>query len=139
MLRLVDCDEKSVMGYTAHPFRYTREKIMENFLHNEKDYKPIHKIVDKCWTLHLDRPLLDAGVFLNPCVYYIERENEVSCADLYESAFQDVTERMVKNKEECIQIMLGVEAYKQRSKFDSERTTETIEFLQPSMHDFFRK
>ena len=47
LLRLVDCDEKSIMAYIAHAFKYAREKIVENFHHKEKDYKPILEIVDK--------------------------------------------------------------------------------------------
>ena len=97
---------------------YAPEKIVENFHHKQKDYKPILEIIDRHLLLHLDRPLLGAEVFLNPCVYYIEIEKEVSFDDLYLSAFQDVVERMVKNKKEHIQIMLGIESLKQkRGKF----------------------
>ena len=73
-------------------------------------------------------------------MYCSVRDDGDTCADLYESAFRDVIERMVKNKEERIQIMLGVEAYKQKKgKFGSEMEKEAIEFLQPSIYDFFRK
>ena len=52
LLRLVDCKEKLVMGYIAHAFKYAWEKIVDNFHHEEKDYKSILEIVDRHWALN---------------------------------------------------------------------------------------
>jgi hypothetical protein len=60
------------------------------------------------------------------------------CADLYESAFQDVVQKMIKDREERRKIMMGVEAYKnKRGKFASEMAHDSIDYLQPSIKYFF--
>ena len=81
-----------------------------------------------------DRPLLGAGAFLNPMVYYKEREENISpLADFYETAFQECLDRMVKNRDERNEIMLGVDSYKQRrGRFGSEMANDTISLQQLS-------
>ena len=67
------------MGYLVHAFSYVKVAIKDNFNNNEKEYKPILDIVVKHWALHFDdRPLLSVGAFLNPMVYYKEREENNS-------------------------------------------------------------
>jgi hypothetical protein len=70
LLRLVDSDEKPVMGYISHAFRLAREKIIENFSAKEKDYKPIIDIIDRRWKMHFDLPLLGSGKMLYFYYYY---------------------------------------------------------------------
>ena len=61
LLRLVDCDEKSVMGYLAQAFSYVKIAIKDNFGNNKREYNPILDIVEKRWALHFnDHPPLSA-------------------------------------------------------------------------------
>jgi hypothetical protein len=53
--------------------------------------------------------MIVTGAFLNPSVYYKAKDDGMVCADLYESAFQDVVERMIKDRDERRQIMLSVD------------------------------
>jgi hypothetical protein len=82
--------------------------------------------------------LIVIGAFLNPFFFYKTRDDGMFCADLYESAFQDVVQKMIKDREERRKIMMGVEAYKnKRGKFSSEMAHDSIDYLQPSIKYIF--
>jgi hypothetical protein len=134
LMRLVDSDEKPVMGHIAHAFFMVKKAIQENFGNKESAYKPILDIIKRRWTLHFDdRPLIGAGAFLNPKVYYYERDNGSELADFFEASFQQCVEKMVSDPEEQNKIMLDVESYKQkRSRFASELVKNAISRQQPS-------
>jgi hypothetical protein len=95
-------------------------------------------IIDRRWTLHFEeRPLIGAGAFLNPKIYYTERENGSDLADFYEASFQQCLEKMVSNPDDQNKIMLDVESYKQRrARFGSDLAKNAISYQQPSKNSF---
>jgi hypothetical protein len=65
-----------------------KQRIKDNFNNKENLYKPILNIIDKRWTLHFEEwPLIGAEAFLNPRIYYSERENGSDLGDFYEASF----------------------------------------------------
>lgn len=113
VLRLVDSDEKLVMGYIAQAIGKAVIAIKEKFRNRANEYEPILTILDRQLNMHFSRPSCGARAFLNPVVYYNERDDPKSkVVDVHESSFQDCVEVMVKDKKERMEIMLGVEDYK---------------------------
>jgi hypothetical protein len=96
--------------------------------------KPILDIIERRWNIHFDeRPLIGAGAFLNPKVYYVERDSASDLADFYEASFQQCVEQMISDPKEQNKIMMDVESYKQRRRrFASDLTKNAIPRQQPS-------
>ena len=70
VLRLVDGERKTTMGYIYEAMEKAKETIMKSFNNNESKYKDVFTIIDNRWTCQLHRPLHTAGHFLNPEFYY---------------------------------------------------------------------
>ena len=101
VLKLVDSDKKPVMGYIAQAIGKVVIAIKENFKNRANKYKPILAILDGWLNMHFSHHLCGAGAFLNPIVYYKERDDpESKVVDVYESSFQDCVEVMVKGNKE---------------------------------------
>ncbi|XLS65678.1 hypothetical protein HN51_025652, partial [Arachis hypogaea] len=82
VLRLVDGEKKSQMGYIYEAMEKAMECIMKIFLNDESKYNNVFKIIDNRWNCQLHRPLHAAGHFLNPELFYdnprIELDLEVT-------------------------------------------------------------
>nr|XP_016514317.1 PREDICTED: uncharacterized protein LOC107831102 [Nicotiana tabacum] len=73
VLREVDSEEKSCMGYLYDLIHRAKEKITLNCGYTENKYAPIWKRIDDKWTRQLCRPLHVAGYYLNPQLQFEER------------------------------------------------------------------
>ncbi|XP_042375950.1 uncharacterized protein LOC121969771 [Zingiber officinale] len=81
VLRLVDGEKMSPMGYIYESMDRAKEAIAASFNNNEEKYRSIFELIDKRWNIQLHRPLHAAGYFLNPECFYsnsdIENDTEV--------------------------------------------------------------
>ncbi|XP_075504344.1 uncharacterized protein LOC142541764 [Primulina tabacum] len=66
VLRLVDGEKRSPMGYIYETMDKAKEAIAASFNNNEEKYRGIFEIIDKRWNVQLHHPLHAAGYFLNP-------------------------------------------------------------------------
>ncbi|XP_074305125.1 uncharacterized protein LOC141640129 [Silene latifolia] len=66
VLRMVDSDENSVMGFIYEAMTRAKDQIKENFNHVEKNYKPLWDIIDERWEAQMQRPLHATAYYLNP-------------------------------------------------------------------------
>ncbi|XP_034680184.1 uncharacterized protein LOC117910228 [Vitis riparia] len=86
VLRLVDGEKKTPMGYIYEVMNRAKDAIVRSFNGNEEKYKEIFNIIDKRWEIQLHRPLHVVGYFLNPEFFYdkpkIEHDAEIM-SDLY--------------------------------------------------------
>ena len=74
VLRLVDGEKKTPMGYIYEAMNRAKDTIVRSFNGNEKKYKEIFKIIDKRWEIRLHWPLHAVGYFLNPKFFYDKPE-----------------------------------------------------------------
>nr|KYP52522.1 Glutathione S-transferase 1 [Cajanus cajan] len=70
VLRLVDSDEKPVMGFIYDGMDCAKKKIKINFDNVKKSYEPVWNIIDERWDKQLHRPLHAAAYYLNLHFYY---------------------------------------------------------------------
>ncbi|CAN1156905.1 hypothetical protein LINPERHAP2_LOCUS21216 [Linum perenne] len=70
LLRIVDSDEKPALGYVYEGYRRVEDKIMSLCGLNAELAKPFMDIFDKRWDKHLNRELIIAAYYLNPCMVY---------------------------------------------------------------------
>ncbi|XP_042443946.1 uncharacterized protein LOC122029053 [Zingiber officinale] len=73
VLREVDSEERSAMGYIYELMDKAKETIKFNCGGVDRKYKPIWKKIDSRWTPQLHHPLHAAGYYLNPQLRYEER------------------------------------------------------------------
>ncbi|XP_058741037.1 uncharacterized protein LOC131613381 [Vicia villosa] len=92
VLRMVDSDEKSAMGFIYEEMDRAKEKIWSSFNGIVKSYNPLWKIIDQRWDKQLHRPLHAAGLYLNPILCYAPGftiDNEVTNACLIDLPLED--------------------------------------------------
>ncbi|KAK4283950.1 hypothetical protein QN277_000847 [Acacia crassicarpa] len=110
VLRLVDNEKKSAMGYIYEAMDRAKEAIQRSFNENEDKYKDIFAIIDKRWESQLHHPLHAAAHFLNPELYYrnptIEFDEEVT------SGLYKCIERLIPTEEEEDKIIHELSLYK---------------------------
>ena len=70
VLRLVDGERKSVMGYIYKTMDRAKEVIAISFHGDKSKYESIFRIIDNRWDVQLHRPLHAAGWYLNPEFFY---------------------------------------------------------------------
>lgn len=95
VLRRVEREDERPMGYIYNAMMEAREKLKENFKHNDKEYGPILAIVDDRWKDHMSHPLHIAGYFLNPSIYYTEREKDPESVLRFKMGFMECLEKMI--------------------------------------------
>ena len=86
VLRLVDNEEKPVMGYTYEAMDRAKKAIIKAFNENEERYSNIFKIIDERWECQLHQPLHAMGHFINPEYFYFNfkiEKNEKITTRLY--------------------------------------------------------
>ncbi|XP_075503611.1 uncharacterized protein LOC142540977 [Primulina tabacum] len=72
VLRLVDGEKRSPMGYIYEAMDRAKEAIAASFNNNEEKYRGIFEIIDKRWNVQLHHPLHAAGYFLNPEFFFTQ-------------------------------------------------------------------
>lgn len=76
VLRLVDGEKQSPMGYIYEAMDRAKEDIAASFNNDEDKYRDIFDIIDKRWSIQLHRPLHATGYYLNPELFYSNRAIE---------------------------------------------------------------
>ena len=76
VLRLVDGEKKTPMGYIYEAMNRANDTIVRSFNGNGEKYKQIFKIIDKRWKIQFHQPLHTAWYFLNPKFFYDKPEIE---------------------------------------------------------------
>ena len=74
VLRMVDGEKKAAMGYIYEAMEKVKETIKKSFNGIEKKYEDVFKIIDKRWSRQLHRPWHEARYFLNPSIFYDNKE-----------------------------------------------------------------
>uniref|UniRef100_A0A2N9ILE4 BED-type domain-containing protein n=1 Tax=Fagus sylvatica TaxID=28930 RepID=A0A2N9ILE4_FAGSY len=70
VLRLVDGDEKPVMGYLYEAMDRAKKEIKVTMKHKVSLYGPYVQVIDSRWDRQLYSHLHAAGCFLNPAIYF---------------------------------------------------------------------
>ncbi|KAM3754067.1 hypothetical protein ACB098_03G139600 [Castanea mollissima] len=73
VLRLVDEEKRSTMGYIYEAMDQAKEAIEKYFNRREERYRENFEIIDRRWDCQLHRPLHVAGYFLNLEFFYDNR------------------------------------------------------------------
>ncbi|KAK9992360.1 hypothetical protein SO802_027345 [Lithocarpus litseifolius] len=110
VLRFVDNDRKSTMGYTYEATDRAQKTIIKAFNENEERYSNIFKIIDDRWECQLHQHLHAADHFLNPEYFYFDskiEKNEEITVGLYACI-----EKLVPRTEIQDKIMLELSMYK---------------------------
>ncbi|KAL6582972.1 hypothetical protein OROMI_005050 [Orobanche minor] len=102
VLRLVDGEKKTPMGYIYEAIDRAKEEIAAAFGNNEDRYLEIFNIIDNRWNCQLHRPLHAAGYYLNPAYYYTNPEVEKD-AEVKEGLFSCI-KRLSRNEVEEVGI-----------------------------------
>ncbi|KAK9698038.1 hypothetical protein RND81_08G078200 [Saponaria officinalis] len=74
VLRMVDGDKKPAMRYIYEAMDRAKEAIASSFGSREDEYMEAFKMIDQRWDCQLHRPLHAAGYFLNPSIYFDNRD-----------------------------------------------------------------
>ncbi|KAE8718967.1 hypothetical protein F3Y22_tig00109983pilonHSYRG00032 [Hibiscus syriacus] len=82
VLKMVDGDKKSTMGYIYESVDRAKETIAFSFLHKEEHYKKAFEYIDARWDCQLHRPLHAAGLVPDLSTQYKIGEQ----LDLYQNA-----------------------------------------------------
>ena len=80
VLRLVDGDEKPIMGYLYEAMDKAKEEIKRRLKNKVSLYGHYIRVIDARWDKQLHSPLHAAGCFFNPAIYFrpsFKRQNEV--------------------------------------------------------------
>ena len=112
VLRLVDGEKKTPMGYIYEAMTRAKDTIVRSFNRNEEKYKEIFKIIDKRWEIQLHQPLHVAWYFLNPEFFYdkpeIEHDIEIM-SDFYKCILR-LTRDLAKQEKVVAEVSLYTNA-----------------------------
>ncbi|XP_031496371.1 uncharacterized protein LOC116261699 isoform X2 [Nymphaea colorata] len=108
VLRIVDSDDKPVMGFLYDHMRKAKEEIASNVNNESKAYTQIWEIIDNRWDSQMHHCLHAAGYFLNPHFHY--EDDSIKDRKL-KVGFLECLEKMVPNMEERCNIMVQLDAY----------------------------
>ncbi|XP_028059128.1 uncharacterized protein LOC114262898 isoform X2 [Camellia sinensis] len=109
ILRLVDGDAKSAMGFIYEAMDRAKEEIASNLNHVRGRYKRIWEIIDTKWDLQLHRPLHAAAYYLNPMFHY--QENFTADTEVKIGLFRTI-ERMYPDMEDRVKVNEQLEKFK---------------------------
>ncbi|XP_060209900.1 uncharacterized protein LOC132636862 [Lycium barbarum] len=94
VLRLVDGEEGSPMGYIYEAMDRAKEAIEKSFNGEVRKYEKVFEIIDTRWTDHLDKPLHAAGHLLNPGLFYTKNERKTLNKQVW-AGYHACVERLV--------------------------------------------
>ena len=96
------------MGYIYE----AKEKISENLMWKEDQYKRAFEVIDERWNCQLHHPLYAAGHFLNPEFQY--KGPEVNCEEVMRGLY-DTIEKLVPEVATQDQILKELDYFKSAS------------------------
>ncbi|XP_073120500.1 uncharacterized protein [Henckelia pumila] len=110
VLRLVDGEKRSPMGYIYEAMDRAKEAIAASFNMNEEKYRGVFEIINRRWNVQLHHPLHAAGYFLNPEFFYTNPyiEND---AEVLEGLYKCIA-RLVRGEDLQDKITNQLEKYK---------------------------
>ncbi|XP_073122785.1 uncharacterized protein [Henckelia pumila] len=110
VLRLVDGEKRSPMGYIYEAMDRAKEAIAASFNMNEEKYRGVFEIIDRRWNVQLHHPLHAAGYFLNPEFFYTNPDIE-NDAEVLEGLYKCIA-RLVRGEDLQDKITNQLEKYK---------------------------
>jgi len=97
VLRLVDGEIKTAMGYIYETMEKAKETIMKSFNNDESKYNDVFTIIDNRGTCQLHHPLHVASHFLNPEFFYSNLDMEYDLE--VTNGLYDCIRRLVPSKD----------------------------------------
>nr|XP_017224831.1 PREDICTED: uncharacterized protein LOC108201055 [Daucus carota subsp. sativus] len=99
VLRIADGDERPALAEVAAAMDYVRVQFSKAFVGPKTQLRnKVLKIIDDRWNTQMGKPLYGAALFLNPGKYFDIVERNPSCASRIREDFNDVLEKMVKDR-----------------------------------------
>ncbi|XP_063937668.1 uncharacterized protein LOC108193722 isoform X2 [Daucus carota subsp. sativus] len=99
VLRIADGDERPALAEVAAAMDYARVQFTKAFVGQKTQLRnKVLKIIDDRWNTQMGKPLYGAALFLNPGKYFDIVERNPSCASRIREDFNDVLEKMVKDR-----------------------------------------
>uniref|UniRef100_A0A1S4AUJ5 HAT C-terminal dimerisation domain-containing protein n=1 Tax=Nicotiana tabacum TaxID=4097 RepID=A0A1S4AUJ5_TOBAC len=115
VLRLVDGEQKSPMGYLSEAMDRAKEAIQASFT-NEQKYAKVFQIIDARRNEQLHRPLHAAGLILNPSLFYDQHENNSLAKEVWTGFHQIVDQLAIyKAAEGLFKLRLAIKQRKTKS------------------------
>ncbi|RVW46411.1 hypothetical protein CK203_081776 [Vitis vinifera] len=128
VLRIVDCDERSSMGYVYEGMYRVRLGIKKLFNYNERLYKPYTEIIKQCWDQQLKKSIHSAAYWLNPCFQY-DQEKFCNKPNVIGGVMDVTDQKVLKGK---LETMNEMELFRDRlGSFGRELAYSSREVLQP--------
>ncbi|XP_010664906.1 uncharacterized protein LOC100852940 [Vitis vinifera] len=104
LLGIVDCDERSSMGYVYEGMYRVRLGIKKLFNYSKRLYKPYTKIIKQRWNQQLKKNIHSAAYWLNPCFQY-DQENFCNKSTVIEEVMDVIDQKVLKGKLETMNEM----------------------------------
>ncbi|XP_074326771.1 uncharacterized protein LOC141664716 [Apium graveolens] len=126
LLRIVDGDERSALAEIVAAIDYAKVEVKKKFGGGKMEIRnKVVKIIDDRWNIQMGKPLHGASLFLNLGRYFDLLENDPDYASRLREDFNDVLEKMVKDRDTRNKISDYADAYKNtREGFAREMTIE---------------
>ena len=129
LLRIVDCNERSSMGYVYEGMYRARLGIKKLFDHHERLYKPYTKIIKQHWDQQLKKSIHSTAYWLNPCFQY-DKENFCNKPTIIRGVMDVIDNKVLKDK---LDTMNEMKLFLDRlGSFGRELVYFSHEVLQPS-------
>ncbi|KAL6513261.1 hypothetical protein OROGR_020747 [Orobanche gracilis] len=113
VLRIAGGDERSALAEIAASIDYAKDEVKKKFGGRKIAIRnKLLKIIEDCWNGQMGKPLHRAALFLNPGKYFDLLEKDPTYASRIREDFNDVLEKMVKDRDTRNKISNSVDAYK---------------------------
>nr|XP_016466729.1 PREDICTED: uncharacterized protein LOC107789427 isoform X2 [Nicotiana tabacum] len=103
VLRMVDGEKKSPMGYLYEAMDRAKETIAASFEGDVRKYEKVFEIIDTRWENQLHRPLHAAGHLVNPGLFYKNTRDETLTSEVW-IGYHACLEKLVPNSATIDQI-----------------------------------
>ena len=128
LLRIVDCDERPLMGHVYEGMYRVRLGIKKLFNYNKRLYKPYTEIIKQCWDQQLKKSIHAAAYWLNPCFQY-DQENFRNKPTVIGGVMDVIDQKVLKGK---FEIMNEMKLFRDRlGSFGRDLAYSSHEVLQP--------
>ncbi|XP_057746401.1 uncharacterized protein LOC130965656 [Arachis stenosperma] len=130
LLRVVDADDKSSLGYVYEGMLRAEDAFKEMFRQSKTAYQPYTDMINSRWDKHLKKDLHAAAYFLNP--KFVFNENYKEAPDVMRGLLDLVTLYCKCNNLDSVQAMKEIHLYRDRKKsFDRQEAIRAASELKP--------